>query len=86
MYDFEIKEGKQMIRCNSICSRFENEKVIGFDKDQKYCGLCQYYITTIARLCSCCHSMFRTKRRNNKRRQGGVWNEKIKFELEKVQD
>ena len=59
-----------MIRCNSICSRIENEKVIGFDSGQKYCGLCQYYITTTERICTCCHAMFRSKRRNNKRRQG----------------
>jgi len=75
-----------MIRCNSICSRIENEKVIGFDSGQKYCGLCQYYITTTERICPCCHAMYRSKRRNNKRRQGGVWNEKIKLGLEKVQD
>jgi hypothetical protein len=59
-----------MIRCNSICSRIENEKVIGFDSGQKYCGLCQYYITTTERICPCCHAMYRSKRRNNKRRQG----------------
>ena len=59
-----------MIRCNSICSRVENEKVIGFDNGQKYCGLCQYYITTTERICACCHAMYRSKRRNNKRRQG----------------
>ena len=59
-----------MIRCNSICSRVGNEKVIGFDNGQKYCGLCQYYITTTERICPCCHAMFRSKRRNNKRRQG----------------
>ncbi len=59
-----------MIRCNSICSRVGNEKVIGFDNGQKYSGLCQYYITTTERICPCCHAMFRSKRRNNKRRQG----------------
>lgn len=70
-----------MIICKSICSRIQNEKVIGFHNSQKYCATCQYYITTIERSCTCCHSMFRSKRRHNKRRQGGAWNEKIKFDF-----
>jgi len=64
-----------MTICQSICSQIKGEKTIGFHKGQRYCTACRYYLTTIERLCSCCHSMFRTKRRNNKRRQGGVWNE-----------
>ena len=60
-----------MIRCNSICStRIGDEKVTGFHNGQKYCGLCQYYITTTERICTCCRATLRTKRRNNKRRQG----------------
>ena len=70
-----------MIRCNSICSRIKSEKVIGFHNGQKYCGSCQYYIKTGDRFCSCCRCILRTKRRNNKRRQGGVWNEKNKFDF-----
>lgn len=61
--------------CKSICSRIENEKVIGFHNGQKYCGECEYYIKTIERSCTCCHSILRSKRRNNKRRQVGIWDE-----------
>lgn len=62
-----------MIECKSSCSLIDREKVMGFHNGQKYCGLCEYYITTVERFCSCCHAMFRSKRRHNKRRQGGKW-------------
>jgi len=65
-----------MMVCKSICSRIQSEKVIGFHKKQRYCADCTYYATTIERFCFCCKNMFRTTRRNNKRRQSGVWNEK----------
>jgi len=62
-----------MIECKSICNRIQHEPVLGFHNGQKYCGLCVYYTTTIDRFCTCCHAMFRSNRRHNKRRQGGKW-------------
>ena len=75
-----------MTICKSICSRIPNEKVIGFHNGQKYCGSCVYYITTKDRTCDCCHSTLRSSRRNNKRRQGGVWNDKNKFDFEEIEN
>jgi hypothetical protein len=82
VYDFEIKEGKYLMACKSICSRFPSEKVTGFHNGQRYCATCMYYITTKDRACTCCHFILRSTRRNNKRRQGGAYNDKSKFDFE----
>lgn len=75
-----------MIECKGGCSQIYHEPTLGFHNSQKYCSLCGYYITTTERFCDCCHAMFRSKRRRNKRRQGGSWSEKIKSEWRKVQN
>lgn len=70
-----------MMECKGGCSQIHHEPTHGFHNQQKYCSLCRYYITTVERLCFCCHCILRTKRRNNKRRQSVSWNDKIKFDF-----
>jgi len=65
-----------MIECKGSCNQIHHEPTLGFHHGQRYCGVCAYYCTTIERFCTCCRGMYRTKRRHNKRRQGGVWSEK----------
>ncbi len=69
-----------MIECKGGCNQIYHEPTLGFHNKQKYCSLCRYYTTTSERFCFCCHCILRTKRRNNKRRQGGVWDDKINFD------
>jgi hypothetical protein len=70
-----------MIECKGGCDQIHHEPTLGFHNGQKYCSPCRYYITTIERYCTCCHSMFRSKRRHNKRRQSGVLDDKINFDF-----
>ena len=52
--------------CNGLCKQFEKESIKGYDKGQRYCSVCSYYKETDALFCTCCHMMYRRKKRHNK--------------------
>jgi len=50
--------------CRDICNHKESIK--GYDKGQRYCRMCSYYIETDELFCICCHKMYRRSKRHNK--------------------
>ncbi len=52
--------------CRGLCVCIHKESIKGYDKGQRYCKMCNYYIETDKLFCTCCHKMYRRKKRYNK--------------------
>ena len=52
--------------CKGLCVDLEKESIKGYDKGQRFCKMCDYYIGTKDLFCSCCNKMYRRKQRYRK--------------------
>lgn len=52
--------------CKGLCDGIQKESIRGYDKGQRYCRECNYYIKTDELFCKCCHKMYRRSKRYNK--------------------
>ena len=59
------KRMRKMV-CKDICNCFEKEHIKGYDKGQRYCKMCSYYMVTEKLFCQCCNKMYRRSKRYNK--------------------
>ena len=52
--------------CKGLCEDIQKESIKGYDKGQRFCKMCDYYIGTKDLFCSCCNKMYRRKQRYRK--------------------